>query len=93
MISMCSSVIPLVVKAGVPSLIPPGLTADLSPTTEFLLVVICMTSKIFSIFDPVTPEMKEKREICFQSCSAKDGEGIWEGIVLLQEKMENYEKN
>ena len=38
-------------------------------------------------------EMKDKREICFQGCSAKDGEGIWEGIGLLQEKMENYEKN
>lgn len=37
--------------------------------------------------------MKDKREICFQGCSAKDGEGIWEGIGLLQEKMENYEKN
>ena len=38
-------------------------------------------------------ELKEKREICFQGCSAKDGEGIWEGIGKLQEIMENYENN
>jgi hypothetical protein len=28
-------------------------------------------------------DMKDKREICFQGCSAKDGEGIWEGIGKL----------
>jgi signal recognition particle receptor subunit beta len=27
--------------------------------------------------------MKDKREICFQGCSAKEGEGIWEGIGKL----------
>ena len=33
------------------------------------------------------------REICFQGCSAKTGDGIWEGIAKLQEIMDNYENN
>lgn len=40
--SISGSFMPLVVRAGVPSLIPPGVTALLSPTTEFLFVVICI---------------------------------------------------
>ena len=36
--------------------------------------------------------MGEKREICYQGCSAKTGEGIWEGIGKLQEIMDNYHK-
>lgn len=52
---MSSSFMPLVVRAGVPSLIPPGVTALLSPTTEFLFVVMCIISKIFSTLEPVRP--------------------------------------
>lgn len=33
-----------------------------------------------------------KRQICYQGCSAKNGEGIWEGIGQLQEIMDNYDK-
>ena len=63
MVSISFSIIPLVVTAPVPSLIPPGFKAlkiglngetyDLSPTTEFLLVVMCIRSKILSTFEPV----------------------------------------
>lgn len=54
---------PLVVTAGVPNLIPPGLIAlddikskenyDLSPTSEFLFVVMCIKSNILSALVPV----------------------------------------
>ena len=54
-VSMSASSMPLVVKAGVPSLIPPGVRADLSPTTLFLFVVMCIKSKIFSTLEPVRP--------------------------------------
>lgn len=45
--------------------------------------------------DEIKERMKEgiKREICFQGCSAKNGDGIWEGIGTLQEIMDNYDKN
>ena len=44
---------PLVVNAGEPNLIPPGESADLSPTTEFLFIDISTFSHNFSILDPV----------------------------------------
>ena len=46
--------------------------------------------------DEIKERMKEsesKREICFQGCSAKNGDGIWEGIGTLQETMDNYDKS
>ena len=41
---------PLVVKAGVPNLIPPGIKADLSPGTEFLFRDISTNSHIFLFY-------------------------------------------
>lgn len=46
--------------------------------------------------DEIRNKMNEsgvQREIAFQGCSAVTGEGIWEGIGILQEIMENYQKN
>ena len=45
--------------------------------------------------DDIKTKMAEgsKREICYQGCSAKNGDGIWEGIGTLQETMDNYDKN
>ena len=42
--------------------------------------------------DELKDQMAEVREICIQSCSAKNGEGIWEGIGLLQQAMDNDNK-
>ena len=50
-----SSFIPLVVKAAVPNLIPPGFNGDVSPNTEFLFILISTYSHIFSILLPVIP--------------------------------------
>ena len=36
--------------------------------------------------------MTEFREICLQGCSAKTGDGIWEGIGKLQEVLDTCEK-
>ena len=47
---------PLVVKALVPILIPPGEIADLSPKTAFLFKEISTFSHIFSILEPVIPK-------------------------------------
>ena len=46
---------PLVVRAGVPNLIPPGVKADLSPGTAFLFIDMLTYSHIFSILLPVIP--------------------------------------
>ena len=46
------------------------------------------------VFEQVgVDQLKELRQICCQGCSAKNGEGVWEGIGMLQETMENYDKN
>ncbi len=57
------SVKPLVVSAGVPSLMPPGFTGlkliklifsyEESPIREFLLTVMLIASSVFSTFEPV----------------------------------------
>jgi hypothetical protein len=52
---MSFSLKPLVVKAGVPNRIPPGLKADLSPGTVFLLQAIDISSSTFSARDPLSP--------------------------------------
>ena len=33
------------------------------------------------------------KDICFQKCSAKNGDGIWEGIGKLGEVISRNEKN
>ena len=38
------------------------------------------------------PESK-KKDISFQSCSAKTGEGVWEGIGKLGDSISLFEKN
>lgn len=34
-----------------------------------------------------------KKDICFQACSARNGEGIWEGIGQLGDVITEHEKN
>eukprot|EP01139_Manchomonas_bermudensis_P001878 Amastigsp_a3076_76.p3 type:complete len:175 gc:universal Amastigsp_a3076_76:1223-699(-) len=53
MTAMSSAVMPREVTAGVPRRTPPGVAAERSPKTAFLLAVIAACSKTFSIFEPV----------------------------------------
>lgn len=46
---------PREVMAGAPMRTPPGVMADTSPTTAFLLRVMCARSHTLSILLPVTP--------------------------------------
>uniref|UniRef100_A0A6B0U405 Putative secreted protein n=1 Tax=Ixodes ricinus TaxID=34613 RepID=A0A6B0U405_IXORI len=53
--AMSCSLSPLVVRAGVPSRMPPGLRALLSPGTVFLLQAMDMSSSTRSARDPLSP--------------------------------------
>mmetsp|Transcript_18151 Transcript_18151/g.37422 ORF Transcript_18151/g.37422 Transcript_18151/m.37422 type:complete len:201 (-) Transcript_18151:879-1481(-) len=53
--SKSSSHILRVVRAGAPMRTPPGVTADRSPGTQFLLRVMQTESQAFSYLDPVIP--------------------------------------
>lgn len=49
---------PREVMAGAPMRTPPGVMAETSPTTAFLLSVMCARSHTLSILLPVTPWRK-----------------------------------
>ena len=53
-------------------------------TPEMLSVELCL--------DDLRDKMNDIREINTHGCSAKNGDGIWEGIGLLQQSMDNDNK-
>mmetsp|Transcript_19598 Transcript_19598/g.47454 ORF Transcript_19598/g.47454 Transcript_19598/m.47454 type:complete len:256 (-) Transcript_19598:610-1377(-) len=53
--SKSASVKPREVSAAVPMRTPPGISAEVSPATEFLLSVIDASSNTFSALEPVSP--------------------------------------
>lgn len=55
MVSKSASLRPREVMAGAPMRTPPGARALTSPTTAFLLSVMCTRSHAFSILLPFTP--------------------------------------
>ena len=64
--SLCSksaSLRPRDVIAGAPMRTPPCAIAETSPWTAFLLSVMCIFSKIFSILEPVSPSGRRSHSI------------------------------
>ena len=49
--------------------------------------------EVYSILQLSTVTEARKKDICFQACSAVNGEGIWEGIGALGDIINQSEKN